>query len=66
MFIFIKHGFKFDRQHILLTNANHLAGGFGLAIVLQNYLVGDPFLPVAIGWVLVAFSAMVHLIAVTR
>lgn len=66
MLIFIKHGLEFDRRHVLLNNANHLAGGFGLAIVLQSYLAGDPFLPVAIGWVLVAFSAIVHLIAATR
>lgn len=66
MFIFIKHGLEFDRKHVLLNNANHLAGGFGLAVVLQNYLVGDPFLPVVIGWALIVFSAIVHLIAATR
>jgi len=52
---------KFARRHIFLTSANHFVGGFGLAILLQHYLVGGAFLPVLIGWVLVAFMAAVHL-----
>lgn len=57
---------KFARKHLYLTNANHLAGGFGLAIVLQHYLVGNAFLPVSIAWVLVAFMAAVHVYEFTR
>lgn len=48
---------EFWSQHILLANASHAAGGFGLAIVLQRYLGGKakkPFLPVIVGWVLLA------------
>lgn len=37
-------------QHIILSNLSHAAGGFGLAIVLQRYLRGEPFLPVIVGW----------------
>lgn len=66
MFVFVKHGLTFDRKHIILNNANHLAGGLGLAIVLQEYLVGNPFVPVVVGWLLLAFTAGVHLYAATR
>lgn len=57
---------EFFSQHIILANANHAALGFGLAIVLQHYLAGNPFLPVVIGWVLIGFGAVVHLYAWTR
>lgn len=39
----------------------HSAGGFGLALILQHYINGNAFLPVWIGWILVAFSAAIHL-----
>lgn len=62
----IKSALNFDRHHIMLTNASHLALGFGLALVLQHYIVGNAFLPVAIGWVLIVFGLLAHLIAWTR
>lgn len=49
--------------HIILANAIHFAGGFGLAIILQHYLKGKEFLPVQVGWILVAISVAVHLMA---
>ena len=52
---------QFTREHIFLTSTHHLAGGFGLAIVLQHYLNGNSFLPVAFGWILVGFTLAVHL-----
>jgi hypothetical protein len=41
----------------------HSAGGFGLALVLQTYLMPDcdAFAPVWVGWVLIVFSVLVHL-----
>ncbi len=51
---------KFAREHIILTAANHVAAGFGLALLLQHYLVGSSFLPAIIAWLLVGFSAAVH------
>lgn len=62
----IKEAIKFDRKHILLNNANHAAGGFGLAVILQHYLVGNVFLPVMIGWILLGFALVVHLYSWTR
>lgn len=53
---------QFARKHILLTSTNHAAGGFGLAIILQYYLVGDPFVSVWIGWILLGYAAVVHVI----
>lgn len=52
---------EFARKHIFLTASNHAAAGFGLALILQDYLVGNSFLPVSIGWILVVFSLMVHI-----
>ena len=56
----------FWSQHIILSNLSHAAGGFGLAIVLQRYLRGEPFLPVLVGWILLAFTLVTHLYALTR
>lgn len=62
----LKKAMKFDRQHLLLNNASHAAGGFGLALILQNYTLGNPFLPISVGWVLLGFSLIVHLYSWTR
>ena len=62
----IQGAFSFDRHHVMLNNASHLALGFGLALVLQHYISGNAFLPVIIGWVLIAFGLLVHLVAWTR
>lgn len=61
-----ENGIEFFKQHIFLANLSHLTGGFGLALVLQNYLTGNPFLLVVIGWVLIGFSLAVHAVAYTR
>lgn len=64
-----QNAMEFWSQHILLANANHAAGGFGLAIVLQRYLGGKeskPFLPVIVGWILLAFCLVTHIYAFTR
>jgi len=57
---------EFWRNHIILANASHGAGGFGIALVLQRYLRGNPFLPVLVGWILIGFSVAMHVIAATR
>jgi hypothetical protein len=57
----IKQAFEFDRRHIPLTNASHFSLGFGLAVLIQNYMTGSVFLSVVIGWILVGFSLMVHI-----
>jgi hypothetical protein len=53
-------------QHIILANLSHVAGGFGLAIVLQRYLRGNSFLPVVIGWIFLSFTLATHIYAYTR
>lgn len=53
---------EFWRQHILLANVSHAAGGFGLAVVLQRHLAGKPGVR-ALGWLLLAFAVVTHLIA---
>ena len=52
----------FARKNLVFTLLHHLAGGFGLAIVLQEYFAGNPFLPVSVGWLLVAFMVVGHAI----
>ena len=61
-----QHAIEFWSQHVLLANASHAAGGFGLAIVLQRYLGQQPFVPVIVGWILLAFCLLTHLYAFTR
>lgn len=53
-------------RHVMLCSAAHTAGGFGLAIVLQQYYEGGAFIDVRIGWVLIAFSVLAHLRAITK
>ena len=54
------------RKHIVLINTAHAAGGFGLALLLQYYLSGNAFLPVIVGWILVAFTLIVHIYALIQ
>jgi len=46
---------EYWRNHILLGNASHAAGGFGLALVLQRHLAGKPGMK-TLGWLLLAFA----------
>lgn len=59
---FFDRPLEYWRHHILLANASHAAGGFGLALVLQRYLAGKPGMKV-LGWLLLAFTLVTHLIA---
>ena len=56
----------FWSQHIILSNLSHAAGGFGLAIILQRYLRGEPFVPVIVGWILLGFTLATHFYAFSR
>ena len=62
----IEHAIQFWSQHIILANLSHAALGFGLAVVLQRYLRGNSFVPVIVGWLLLAFALATHLYAFTR
>lgn len=61
-----KEAVSFSRRHILLNSASHAALGFGIAELLQDYLVGDAFIAVWIAWVLVALGVIEHIYAWTR
>ena len=56
---------KYWSKHVILSNASHAVGGFGAAVVLQNYLAGDVFVPVMVGWVAIVFTLITHVIAHT-
>ena len=62
----IEAAMTFWTQHIILSNLSHAVGGFGLAIVLQRYLRGEPFLPVVVGWILLGLTLATHFYALTR
>ncbi|MFH0864443.1 MAG: hypothetical protein V1858_05160 [Candidatus Gottesmanbacteria bacterium] len=54
---------NFWSKHVILSSLSHAVGGFGAAILLQHYLVGNAFLPAIVGWITVAFTAVTHFIA---
>jgi hypothetical protein len=58
-----KHAQTFYKDHFILGLTTHWGEGFGIALLLQHYLQGDAFLPPAVGWILVAISVTVHVIA---
>lgn len=51
---------EFARNNVILTSAQHIVGGFGLAILVQYYSAGDSVVPVIVGWILVGISIAVH------
>jgi hypothetical protein len=59
----IKKAIKRQSRHFVVINAAHSVGGFGLAIVLQQYMVGNPFLPAWIGWALIVLAVAGHVYA---
>jgi len=61
MVAFPKRVMQFAGKHVVLSNAAHAAGGFGLALLLQYYLGGGAFAPVWIGWFLIACAVAWHL-----
>lgn len=56
---------EFCSQHIILANLTHVAGGFGLALVLQRYFPGKVYLSDKVGWLLLAFALVIHIFAYT-
>ena len=47
-------------KHVMLNSIAHAAAGFGLALVLQDYLQGTVFLASWVGWLLILFSVAIH------
>lgn len=54
---------EFFSQHIILASLAHVAGGFGLALVLQRYFPGKFFLAPKTGWLLLGFALLIHTVA---
>lgn len=61
----IKQAIKYWSEHVILSSLSHALGGFGAALLLQHYLVGNAFLPAIVGWIALGFTAVTHLIAWT-
>ncbi len=53
-------------RHVILTSLHHFAAGVGIALLLEHYITGNAFAPMAIGVGLVSFSLAVHIYAWTR
>lgn len=67
MFVMIfKNALTYFTMHPILNSIVHTAAGFGIALVLQYYLVGNPFVSVWVGWASIAFSAVVHVYSFMR
>lgn len=60
-----QHAIDYWSRHVLMANASHMALGFGLAVVLQRWRRGNPFVPVWVGWLLLAFALATHTVAFT-
>lgn len=58
---FYNRSMAFFSRHVMLNSIAHAAGGFGLAVVLQDYLRANSFAPLWIGWTLIGFSVIIHL-----
>lgn len=58
-----QHAIDYWSRHVLLANASHMALGFGLAVVLQRWRRGSSFVPVGVGWLLLAFGLVTHVFA---
>lgn len=51
---------RYFSSHVWANSIAHTAGGFGLAIILQQYFKGNTFLPLTVGVVLLALSVVIH------
>jgi len=61
----IKQAIKYFSKHVILSSLSHSVGGFGAALLLQHYLVGNAFLPAVVGWLALGFTAVTHFMAYT-
>lgn len=55
--------YAYFSEHVIYANALHVLAGFGLAVVLQQYLKGNAFVPVLVGWLFLAIALVGHLAA---
>lgn len=50
-------------KHPILNSTAHAAAGFGLALILLHYMPESTMLSPMLGWILVAFSAVIHILS---
>lgn len=48
-------------KHPMLNSFTHSVGGFGIALLLQYYMVGNAFAPLWLGWLCIIFSVAIHI-----
>ncbi|HEV2917463.1 MAG TPA: hypothetical protein VGW78_07000 [Candidatus Babeliales bacterium] len=48
-------------KHPMLNSFAHSVGGFGIALLLQYYIVGDAFAPLWVGWLCITGSLVIHI-----
>lgn len=56
----------FARENIVLNSVQHVAAGFGLAVLFQEYLVGNSFVHAIVGWLLLTFSVVINIYGFVR
>ena len=61
-----KHAMHFWSKHIILNKVTHLVAGFGIALLVQGYTQGNAFAPAWVGWALVAFAVVMHIVACVK
>jgi hypothetical protein len=60
MFRYIQKAKYYFSQHVILGNIAHVLGGFGLAMLLQNYIQGNAFLPAWMAWIMMIIAVAIH------
>ena len=60
MFKYIERERHYFSQHVILGHVAHVLGGFGLALLLQNYIQGNAFLPTWMAWIMMIIAVAVH------
>ena len=66
MFKLLKRSDKYFSYHPMINSWAHALGGFGLALIFQQYLKGDAFLPAWLGWAFIILSLLMHLRSILK
>jgi len=57
----IQDAIRYDRKHIIMSNSAHVALGFGIAVLLQEYISGNAFISVWIAYILIVLGLIEHI-----
>ena len=63
MLYFINQLIEYSSHHVILMNSAHFVLGFGIAVLVQQYVKGDSVVPMWIGWAGVLFGLIAHILA---